>query len=214
MGILLKMSAVFMPAPVKLVGNRERVEHAGYDEVHLVGDGLGLLIKGRRRRKDNRSRPRQGKQVLQVDHGEGSFPRDQDERNLLLESYIRCAMDVINAHAVRDGADRAHGGGDHHHAAKAEGAARKGRAVGFFGVKWEPLAVCISPRILTRLELLLEDEVACLRDGKEQVEVIFKEIAHESLGIDSSARARDAYHDGLLRPQHAWRWLHGALPFP
>ena len=60
-------AASFSPAIDQLVVKFEGVEDAGDDKVYTVFKGLGVLVKSRRGREDDGSRPRQLEQVLEVD---------------------------------------------------------------------------------------------------------------------------------------------------
>ena len=154
------------------------------------------MIKSRRGGHDDRPRPRQTQQILQMDLVHRRLTRYEEEPPPLLQRHIRCAREEIIRHAVRDGSCGLHRAGHDDHRIHAERAARD---------RCPHVRIRIehghAPRQFLRryAALIVQHAHTALCDDSVHLDAAFREHLDEAEGIAAAARPRDADDDFFHR---------------
>ena len=118
------------PLPHRLLRMREPqvIEDAINEVLDEIVDRFRAVIKGRHRRKDDCSQPRQFQHILQVNGAQRRFPHGEDQPPILLEGDFRGSMNEIHGDAIGYSSERATATGNDDHCVNRVGSTGDDRA--------------------------------------------------------------------------------------
>jgi hypothetical protein len=157
------------------------IENTIDDGVDEISESLRFPVEMWARRKDHRTRLKEGAGVSRVDEIPRSFAWDEDELPLFLQEHIGCAQDGGVGGAHGDPSKSSHGTRDDDHRVDQSGSADKGDIHAF-------VAVLVYPFRNDEAAELFLDDLASVRTEHE-IDFVFMRIKaqKEPLEVDGPA---------------------------